>query len=106
MRRTTVEVPALFERVSKRHERDMQARNVQLVQIIGPGAETVAGNPDRLEQAIQNLAANALRHTPNGGTITVSAERIDGSLRLTVGDTGPGIAAEYLPQILLPATQH
>jgi len=99
MRRTTVEVPALFERVAKRHEHDMQARNVQLVQIIGPGAETVAGDPDRLEQAIQNLAANALRHMPNGGTITLSAERIDDSFRLRVGDTGPGIAPESLPQI-------
>jgi len=85
--------------VSKRHERDMHARNVQLVQIIGPGAEAVAGDPDRLEQAIQNLAANALRHTPDGGTVTLSAARIDGSLRLSVSDTGPGIAAEYLPQI-------
>lgn len=99
MRRATVEVPALFERVAKRHERDMEAHGVQLVQIVAPGAEAVAGDPDRLEQAIQNLAANALRHTPDGGTITLSAERVGANLRLSVGDTGPGIAPEHLPQI-------
>jgi signal transduction histidine kinase len=99
MQRATVEVPALFERVAKRHERDMAARRVQLVQIVAPGAETVAGDPDRLEQAIQNLAANALRHTPDGGTLTMSAERVGANVRLSVADTGPGIAPEHLAQI-------
>ena len=69
-----------------------QDRNVRLVQSVAPGAETVAGDPDRLEQAMQNLAANALRHTPDGGSVTLSAERVDSSLRLRVSDTGPGIA--------------
>ena len=57
------------------------------------------GDPDRLEQAIQNLAANALRHTPDGGTVTLSAASVDGGVRLSVGDTGPGIAPEHLPKI-------
>jgi signal transduction histidine kinase len=99
MQRATVEVPALFERVAKRHERDMTARRVQFVRIVAPGAETIAGDPDRLEQAIQNLAANALRHTPDGGTLTMSAERVGANVRLSVADSGPGIAPEHLPQI-------
>ena len=44
------------------------------------GAETVEGDPDRLEQALQNLAANALRHTPDGGVITLSATIENGAL--------------------------
>ena len=99
MRRAVVAVPALFERVATRHERDLRARGIALVQTVGPGAETVEGDPDRLEQAVQNLAANALRHTPQGGTITLSAERVGANLRLSVGDTGPGIAPEHLPVI-------
>ncbi len=99
MRRATVGVPALFERVATRHERDLQAHDVALVRTVGPGAETVLGDQNRLEQAVQNLAANALRHTPRGGTITLSAERVGTNLRLSVGDTGPGIPPEHLPVI-------
>jgi two-component system sensor histidine kinase BaeS len=59
----------------------------------------VVGDANRLEQALQNLAANALRHTPSGGTITLSAERAGTHLRIRVEDTGPGIAPEHLPVI-------
>jgi two-component system OmpR family sensor kinase len=99
IRQSHVDVPALFERVATRHERDLQARGIELVQRVEPAAVTVVGDPDRLEQAVQNLAANALRHTPDGGTITLSAERAGGAIRLTVRDSGPGIAPEQLPHI-------
>jgi signal transduction histidine kinase len=99
IRQTIVDVPALFERVAKRHEREMASRNVRLALTVAPDAATVPGDPDRLEQAVQNLAANALRHTPDGGTVTLSAERVDTSVRLRVSDTGPGIAPDHLPKI-------
>jgi signal transduction histidine kinase len=99
MRQAIVDVPALFERVAKRHEGEMAERRVRLGLTVDHGAETVAGDPDRLEQAVQNLAANALRHTPDGGTVTLSAERVDASLRIRVSDSGPGIAPEHLPNI-------
>ena len=57
------------------------------------------GDMDRLEQVLQNLAANALRHLPDGGTLTMTALRAGSSVRLTVRDTGPGIAPEHLPLI-------
>ena len=99
IRQSRVEVAALFQRVAARHERDLQARRIELVQQVDSQASTVVGDPDRLEQAIQNLAANALRHTPEGGTITVSAERVGGDIRISVSDSGSGIAPEQLPQI-------
>jgi len=77
----------------------MQARDVLLVTRVDPGAGVVPGDPDRLEQALQNLAANALRHTPDGGTIVLTAEPATAGVRITVRDTGPGIAAEHLPLI-------
>ena len=57
------------------------------------------GDPNRLEQAIQNLAANAVRHTPDGGRIRLTADRLDARVRIGVEDTGPGIPAEHLPHI-------
>jgi two-component system sensor histidine kinase BaeS len=77
----------------------MTTRSITFVSEIAPGAETVHGDPDRLEQALQNLAANALRHTPDGGEIALSADRVGDTLRLRVRDSGPGIDASHLPLI-------
>jgi two-component system sensor histidine kinase BaeS len=97
---TPVRVADLFERVRSRHERLLIEKGVSLQTRLAPGAEQVEGDGDRLEQALQNLAANALRHTPAGGVITLIAEPLDaGRLRLAVADTGEGIAAEHLPYV-------
>ena len=62
-------------------------------------ADQVVGDPDRIEQAIENLVANALRHTPSGGTVTLSATHTDGMAGLSVSDTGGGISPEHLPHV-------
>jgi signal transduction histidine kinase len=98
-RRERVEVRALFDRVAMRHEREMHARSIDLAREISGGAEWVTGDPDRLEQVLQNLAANALRHTPDGGRITLTADAVEKGVRLTVRDSGTGISPEHLPLI-------
>jgi len=57
-----------------------------------PKIGTIDADHKRITQVIVNLLSNALRHTERGDTITVSAERLDGVLRLTVADTGKGMA--------------
>jgi two-component system phosphate regulon sensor histidine kinase PhoR len=99
LRREYVDTAALFERVAERHGRELADRHIVLEQRIDPSAARLAGDPDRLEQALQNLAANALRHTPDGGTVTLSAVRQSDRIVLTVRDTGPGIPREHLPLI-------
>lgn len=56
---------------------------------------------DRLNQALSNLISNALRHTPQGGTISIAAELSIANhiLQITITDTGSGIPAEDLPFI-------
>ncbi len=54
-------------------------------------------DPERLEGVLSNLTANALRHTPAGGRVTLSATAASGGAVLTVADTGEGIAAADLP---------
>ena len=99
LRREPVDVAALFGRVAARHERELQAHGVRLVTGVAPGAGQVAGDADRLEQALQNLAANALRYTPDGGEIALTARPVADGVLLTVRDTGPGIPADHLPLI-------
>lgn len=60
---------------------------------------TVHADPDRLRQMLLILIDNALRYTPAGGTITLSAEQTGKQVRIGVRDTGCGIAPEHLPHI-------
>jgi len=56
-------------------------------------------DPVRVREVLSNLLSNALRYTPRGGSVRVGASASEGRMRVTVRDTGPGIAAEALPHV-------
>jgi two-component system phosphate regulon sensor histidine kinase PhoR len=56
-------------------------------------------DPARIERAVLNLLHNAIKFTPPGGKVTLTAQRNDAGLMVTVRDTGSGIAASDLPRI-------
>jgi signal transduction histidine kinase len=64
-----------------------------------PSEMTISADPDRMEQVLTNLVANALRYTPSGGTITLRAKPTPQGVQLAVSDNGAGISAEDLPFI-------
>jgi two-component system sensor histidine kinase BaeS len=94
-----VDVDEVFERVFERHAQAAQDKGVAIA--IEPHDEDIrmVGDPMRLEQAVQNLAANALRHTAPGGTVRLGAIREGGHIKLTVSDNGVGIPPEHLPHV-------
>jgi len=59
----------------------------------------VSVDPARIDHVFSNLLGNALKFTPPGGKVRVSAETLEGYVRFTVEDTGPGIAADQLGRI-------
>jgi signal transduction histidine kinase len=63
------------------------------------GSPELSVDPARIRQVLENLVANALRHTPAGGAVSIGLSRRDDELELTVSDTGPGIVAEQLDSI-------
>jgi len=89
----------LFGRVVARHGRAAEEKGVVLTADIAPGAEIVTGDPMRLEQVFQNLAANALRHTPRGGRVRLAALLENERVIATVSDSGSGIAPEHIPHV-------
>lgn len=99
LERDTVSLPALFARVVERHAPAAAVAGVSLAIMDAPGAEAVTGDARRLEQVLQNLTANALRHTPRGGRVTLEAGRAGRDVEIRVSDTGEGIAAEHLPHV-------
>lgn len=60
---------------------------------------TVRADPARIGQVLVNLLANALRHTPEGGRVTVTVRPATDAVSIDVADTGEGIAGEQLPHI-------
>jgi signal transduction histidine kinase len=95
----SVAVSELFDRVVARHEQTAREKQVTIHVAVPDEEMEVRGDGRRLEQALQNLASNALRHTPAGGRITLVAEQAPAVTRLRVTDTGVGIAPEHLPHI-------
>jgi signal transduction histidine kinase len=99
LERRVFDIERLFQNVAVRHEHEAQTKGIAIRIHVDAHADQVVADPDRIEQVIENLAGNALRHTPRGGTVTLSAAQSDGVATLSVSDTGPGIAAEHLPHV-------
>ncbi|WP_119066290.1 sensor histidine kinase [Aggregatilinea lenta] len=74
-------------------------RHVTLAVQAGPDLPPFQADPDRILQVLSNLVSNALRHTPEGGQITLAARAADRRLVFSVQDTGSGIAPEHLPHV-------
>jgi signal transduction histidine kinase len=93
-----VPVAELFRQVADRHAPTLASRRITLETHAGDDLD-VEGDLQRLEQALQNVASNAIRHTPDGGRVVLSAGADDTAVRITVRDSGPGIAPEHLPHV-------
>jgi signal transduction histidine kinase len=89
----------LFEHVVRRHEHEARLRQISLHLSVTDAADQVVADPDRFEQVVENLVANALRHTPAGGTIELCARTEGDSVVVSVADSGEGIAREHLPYV-------
>jgi signal transduction histidine kinase len=59
-----------------------------------PDVDVITGDERRIRQVIFNLLSNAVKFTPAGGAVDVSAAQLNGEVRVSVADTGPGIAAK------------
>jgi signal transduction histidine kinase/ActR/RegA family two-component response regulator len=76
-----------------------EAKSIQLGVTLDPAARRLQGDAGRLQQVMWNLLANAVKFTTPGGRVDVRLERADGRARITVTDTGEGVAADFLPFI-------
>jgi signal transduction histidine kinase len=75
------------------------AKSLRLEAALDPEAGTIAADPDRLQQILWNLLANAIKFTPFGGRITVSVRRRGRTIEIAVRDSGSGIAVDFLPHV-------
>ena len=65
----------------------------------GVASLRISVDPNRIGQILANVADNARRHTPSGGTIVLDVQRVDGGAMVTVTDTGPGVPEDQRSRI-------
>src|SRR6266508_6472382 len=99
LRREGVPLRRLVAEVLSEVEVVRSGREVRVEDRVPDDIPAVFADRERLHQVLFNLLDNAVRLTPPGGEVVVSAHRVDGRCEVSVTDTGPGIPAEHLPRL-------
>ena len=94
-----VSLPAAIEAALETVRPAASAKGVHLTSEVDPTTPPIVGDPNRLQQVVWNLLANAIKFTDNGGRVQVTLRRDDAGFEIVVADTGVGIAPEVLPYI-------
>ena len=94
-----VEVGALLRGIIEKFLPQAQKADVELLATVPDALPPLMADGDRLAQVFTNLVDNALRFTPPGGQITLSAKQAEAGIELSVTDTGAGVASEALPRL-------
>jgi signal transduction histidine kinase len=98
-------VSSLVGSCTRRFEPEAARRRIELRPATDPACPTVRCAPDKVERVLGNLVANALRHTPDGGVITIAAApptTPTGYVTISVADTGPGFAPDAEQRLFDP----
>jgi cell cycle sensor histidine kinase DivJ len=81
------------------------AKSVSLRIALAPGVEEICGDRRAIQQILINLVSNAVKFTPEGGSVVIGARRVGPRFRFWVSDTGIGIAPDDLKRLGQPFTQ-
>jgi PAS domain S-box-containing protein len=95
----TVALPLLIDNAVATVQPAADAKGVRMQTIVDPNVGPVSGDPDRLQQVVWNLLANAVKFTPKAGRVQVRLERVNSHIEIVVSDTGAGIAPDFLPYV-------
>jgi signal transduction histidine kinase len=99
--REEVDMRALCERAYATFAEEAKARGIEYDLALDEGAVLITDG-DRVLQIVTNLIANALHWTPEGGRVDVGLATDNGEVKVTVGDTGPGIKPEAEERVFRP----
>ncbi len=82
-----------------------QQGSVALISAVAPGLPPLRADERKLRQILLNLISNAVKFTPEGGCVRISAGIAAGGLRIAVSDTGIGMAEDDIPRAMMPFGQ-
>lgn len=99
LKRAEVPVAGLVSQVVSEIEVARPGAGIHIEKRIPEDIPPIDADPERVHQVLFNLVENAVRFTPEGGEVTIAAERHNGSVHISVSDTGVGIGQEHLPRL-------
>jgi len=94
-----IEPQRLLQEVAAIYQYQTQRKNITLDLEIASPLSNIEVDPGRMTQVLTNILDNALRHTPEGGRIVLSAKDVDDQVELAIQDSGPGLKPEDLDRI-------
>ena len=94
-----VSLPELVSDIAQKFQLEAQRRGSTIDIDAGEGLPMVDADIALVERVLENLIDNALSHSPDGGAIRIPIAANGDSVRVTVADSGPGIAPEHLPRV-------
>lgn len=94
-----VEVASLVEEAGQTAQTSLGGRRLHVGTTVEPGCPPVHGDRRRLLQVFWNLLENAVKFTPEEGTVEISARPVGEGVRFSVSDQGPGIPEDHLPHV-------
>lgn len=94
---TPVQLPEIVEKVVAAQKSYTNKHEFSID--LDPQIPTIVADADKVDQILTNLTSNAVKYSPNGGTITVTCKPIDGIVRTIVADQGMGISKEHLEKV-------
>jgi two-component system, OmpR family, sensor histidine kinase BaeS len=95
----TVEPQRLLQEVASLYQYQAQRKNITLDLDIAAPLSTIEVDPGRMTQVLTNILENALRYTPEGGRIVLSAREMIDQVQLAIQDSGPGLKPADLERI-------
>jgi signal transduction histidine kinase len=94
-----VGVAELIDETVEAFRPQAEQKGLVLTESVPSDVAPVRGNPEKLQRVLYNLMQNAVRHTPQDGTVTLRAERDAGFVRIEVADDGEGIPADQADRV-------
>lgn len=94
-----VELVPIIEAAIETVQPAADTKNIQINSMFQSAIGSVWGDANRLQQVFWNLLSNAVKFTPKGGRVEIKLQMIDSRVQVEVGDTGQGIAPEFLPYV-------
>ena len=94
-----IEPQRLLQEVAAIYQYQTQRKGITLELDIASPLSNIEVDPGRVTQVLTNILDNALRHTPEGGRIILSAKELNEQVELAIQDTGPGLKTEDLDRI-------